>query len=199
VTIGTDTSPERLAVLLRLLDDDSPPVRASVENALGAFGGDVSELLGESGVQLDATNLELLSVLLMPARRERLRREWVVPAGGADAVQDDWDLFEALLRSISDYLHDGVTLRQPVGDALDLLAEELELIASEEGAAGINRTLFESGRLAARQGEEDDGPCAGGKSVERNRTGSLIFANRPPPRYRCGRTYAAAVFPVPLS
>jgi regulator of sirC expression with transglutaminase-like and TPR domain len=156
VTIGTDTSPERLAVLLRLLDDDSPPVRASVENALGAFGGDVSELLGECGVQLDETNLELLSLLLMPARRERLRREWVVPAGGADAVHDDWELFEALLRSISDYLHDGVTLRQPLGDALDLLAEELELIASEEGAAGINRTLFESGRFTARQGDEDD-------------------------------------------
>ncbi|WP_075091001.1 transglutaminase family protein [Haloferula sp. BvORR071] len=156
MTIGTDTSPERLAVLLRLLDDDSPPVRASVENALSAFGGDVSELLSESEVPLGEAELELLSLLLLPARRERLRREWVVPAGGAAAVLDDWELFEALLRSLSDYLHDGVTMRQPLGDGLDLLAEELEFVASEDGAAGLNRVLFESGRFAARQGDEDD-------------------------------------------
>lgn len=156
VTIGTDTSPERLSVLLRLLDDDSPPVRASVENALAAFGGDVSELLGESEVTLGESELELLSLLLLPARRERLRREWVVPAEGAAAVSDDWEQFEALLRSISDYLHDGVTLRQPLGDALDLLAEELEVTAAEHGAAGLNRALFESGRFSANTGEEDD-------------------------------------------
>lgn len=156
MTIGTDTSPERLSVLLRLLDDDSPPVRASVGKALGAFGGDVSELLGESQAKLDDSDLELLSLLLLPARRERLRREWVVPAGGAAAVQDDWEQFEALLRSLSDYLHDGVTLRQPLCDALDLIAEELEAMAGEQGAAGLNRALFESGRFSANTGEEDD-------------------------------------------
>ena len=156
MTIGTDTSPERLSVLLRLLDDDSPPVRASVEAALGAFGGDVSELLGGCDAQLGESELELLSLLLLPARRDRLRREWVVPAGGAAAVLDDWDQFEALLRSLSDYLHDGVTLRQPLGDALDLIAEELEGIAGEHGAAGLNRALFESGRFSANTGEEDD-------------------------------------------
>lgn len=156
MTTATDTSPERLAVLLRLLDDDSPPVRASVESALSAFGGDVSELLGEMELKLDDADLELLSLLLLPARRERLRREWIVPAGGAAAVQDDWEQFEALLRTLSDYLHDGVTLRQPLGDALDLLAEEFETIGDEEGAAGLNRVLFESGRFSANRDEEDD-------------------------------------------
>lgn len=156
VTTRTDTSPERLAVLLRLLDDDSPPVRASVEAALSEFGGDVSELLGEMDVTLAEADLELLSLLLLPSRRERLRREWVVPAGGAAAVHDDWEQFEALLRSLSDYLHDGVTMRQPLGDALDLLTEELQAIADEEGPAGINRALFESGRYVANVQEEDD-------------------------------------------
>jgi regulator of sirC expression with transglutaminase-like and TPR domain len=156
VTPATDTSPERLSVLLRLLDDDSPPVRASVEHALSAFGGDVSELLGEMDLRLGEPDLELLSLLLLPARRERLRREWVVPAGGAAAVQEDWEQFEALLRSLSDYLHDGVSLRQPLGDALDLLADELELTAADEGAAGLNRALFESGRFHANTDEEDD-------------------------------------------
>ena len=156
MTTETDTSPERLAVLLRLLDDDSPPVRASVESALSAFGGDVSELLGEMKPVLDDAELELLSLLLLPARRERLRREWIVPAGGAAAVEDDWEQFEALLRTLSDYLHDGVSLRQPLGDALDLLAEELETVADEDGAAGLNRMLFESGRFTANRDEEDD-------------------------------------------
>jgi regulator of sirC expression with transglutaminase-like and TPR domain len=156
VTAAPDTSPERLALLLRLLDDDSPPVRASVEAALSAYDGDVSELLGEMDIDLDEAELELLSLLLLPSRRERLRREWIVPAGGAEAVQDDWDQFEALLRSLSDYLHDGVSLRQPLGDALDLLAEELEDIASNDGAAGLNKALFESGRFKANFREEDD-------------------------------------------
>jgi regulator of sirC expression with transglutaminase-like and TPR domain len=156
VTSATDTSPERLSVLLRLLDDDSPPVRASVEAALSAFGGDVSELLGGLDAGLGESELELLSLLLLPARRERLRREWVVPAGGAAAVHDDWEQFEALLRTLSDYLHDGVTLRQPLGDALDLLAEDLEEIASEQGAAGLNRSMFENGRFTANLHEEDE-------------------------------------------
>ena len=116
----------------------------------------MSELLGEMDVTLDQAELELLSMLLLPSRRERLRREWVVPAGGASAVHDDWELFEALLRTLSDYLHDGVSLRQPLGDALDLLTEELQVIADDEGAAGMNRALFESGRYVANILEEDD-------------------------------------------
>lgn len=142
--------------MLRLLDDDSPPVRASVEAALAAYGGDVSELLGGLDAGLGEAELELLSLLLQPARRERLRREWVVPAGGAAAVHDDWEQFEALLRTLSDYLHDGVTLRQPLADALDLLAEELEAIAADHGAAGLNRVLFEEGRFTANTDEEDE-------------------------------------------
>jgi regulator of sirC expression with transglutaminase-like and TPR domain len=53
-------------------------------------------------------------------------------------------------------ISDGVTLRQPLCDALDLIAEELEVMAGEQGAAGLNRALFESGRFSANTGEEDD-------------------------------------------
>jgi regulator of sirC expression with transglutaminase-like and TPR domain len=139
-----------------LLDDDSPPVRTSVEGALAAFGGDVSEVLAGLDDQPGESELDVLSQLLLPARRERLRREWVVPAGGAAAVHDDWEQFEALLRTLSDYLHDGVTIRQPLADALDLLAEELDGLIRDQGAAGLNRELFESGRLFANLEEEDE-------------------------------------------
>ena len=60
MTIRTDTSPERLAVLLRLLDDDSPPVRASVEAALSGFGGDVCELLGGMDISVGEAELALV-------------------------------------------------------------------------------------------------------------------------------------------
>lgn len=154
----SDASPERLALLLRLLDDETPAVRASVESALNAFQGDVSELLGDISADLSSSDLGLLSQLLRPARRERLRREWVVPAGGASAVHDDWDHFEALLRILSDYLHDGVSLRQPLGDALDLLAEELGAAAAEEGAKALNHALFVTRRFTANHQVEDDPP-----------------------------------------
>src|SRR5690606_3538983 len=81
-----------------------------------------------------------------------LEREWVAPTGGAQALAEDWDSFEALLRSLSDFLHDGVTLRQPLSDALDLLAEE----AAESGVLteeDLRAFLFGSNRF---QGNRSD-------------------------------------------
>jgi regulator of sirC expression with transglutaminase-like and TPR domain len=50
--------------------------------------------------------------------------EWQIPAGGRAAMAEDWDSFEYHLRLISDYLHDGISLRPPLSDALDLIADE---------------------------------------------------------------------------
>ena len=117
---------DTLSTLLRLLDDDTPEVRTSLSEALEVFGGDVSELLAQTANPPRGEDLKLLSSLLRPARRRRLRREWIVPSNGVNGLDDDWDRVESLLRMISDYLHDGVTVRQPLGDALDFLAEENE-------------------------------------------------------------------------
>lgn len=151
----TADSPERLRTILKLLDDETPAVRAGIRTALSAYGGDVSEQLSTLNTTPPSDDLLVLIELLRPERRARLRREWIVPAGGASAVMDDWEHLEALLRLISDYLHDGVSLRQPLADALDLLADELTPIADEEGAAGINRALFQSGRLQPNFKNED--------------------------------------------
>jgi hypothetical protein len=130
-----------LAALVRLLDDETPEVRQRVTSRIALCGGDLSEWLAAHPRELSARERELLVEMLRPARQENLARDWVAPTGGAAALQEDWETFEALLRVISDFLHDGITLRQPLSDALDLLAEEAE----ESGvttARGLKDFLF---------------------------------------------------------
>lgn len=142
--------------MLRLLDDETPEVRSRVAERLTLYGGDLSEWLASRPQALGKHEKAVLAGLLRTPRRAALEREWLVPTGGAAALREDWEAFEALLRLISDFLHDGVTLRQPLSDALDLLAEE----AGENGVASsrdLRTFLFQSGRLA---GNEDRGDPA---------------------------------------
>jgi hypothetical protein len=133
-----------LKALLRLLDDETPAVRERIAARLAETTGDLSEALAEIGWDGSDYEQELLSGILHPARRDTLYREWCVPSGG---LGDDWETLEHLLRLLSDFLHDGVNLRQSLPDALDLLAEEAE----EQGGAlsedELRRYLFESGRF----------------------------------------------------
>ncbi len=141
--------PRELSALLRLLDDDTPEVRSGVKVRLSEYGGDLSEILPDVDPGLDDSGKSLLAEILRPARRKTLRDEWLVPGSGTAALGDDWDFFESQLRLLSDFLHDGVSLRQPLSDALDLLAEE-----ARESSEGVEFTandlrifLFENGRL----------------------------------------------------
>jgi len=150
-------APEELSALLRLLDDETPEVRSRVSARLACSSGDLSEWLSTQSIRLGKPELSLLVEMLRPGRRTNLAREWVVPSGGAAALAEDWDSFEALLRMLSDFLHDGVTLRQPLSDALDLLAEE----AAENGVLtedDLRTHLFESGRLKGNAVDFQD-PC----------------------------------------
>jgi regulator of sirC expression with transglutaminase-like and TPR domain len=104
---------------------------------------------------LDEAEQALLAGMLSPPRRKTLEREWTVPTGGASALHDDWDSFEALLRTISDFLHDGITVRQALSDGLDLLAEE----ANEAGVGSANELrafLFGESRLVGNRSGYDD-------------------------------------------
>ena len=138
--------PKELAALLRMLDDDTPEVRTVVTDRLAEVGGDISEILPDMAGGLNDSEKRLLAGLLLPARRRILREEWLTPGFGSAALGGDWELFESQLRLLSDFLHDGISLRQPLSDALDLLAEE----AQESGASSPNELrgfLFEEGRL----------------------------------------------------
>jgi hypothetical protein len=148
-------APEELGALLRLLDDETPAVRERVSQRLALCGGDLSEWLATQPRSLSKREQILLSEMLGPGRREILAREWIAPTGGASALQEDWETFEALLRTLSDFLHDGISLRQPLSDALDLLAEE----AADEGvstALELRKFLFNGTRLTGNQSEYHD-------------------------------------------
>ena len=148
-------TPEELDALLRLLDDPTPEVRTRVAERLALCGGDLSEWLATHPRVLTHAEQGLLIQMLRPPRREALARDWIAPTGGASALQEDWESFEALLRSLSDFLHDGISLRQPLSDALDLLAEE----AGDEGVTTANELrayLFNGIRLTANQSDYHD-------------------------------------------
>ena len=146
---------DELAALVRLLDDETPGVRERVAERLALCGGDISEWLSAQSRVLSKQEQKLLSEMLSPPRREILAREWIAPSGGAAALQEDWESFEALLRNLSDFLHDGISLRQPLSDALDLLAEE----AADEGVSSaieLRTFLFCGARLTGNPRKYDD-------------------------------------------
>ncbi len=143
-------APEELDALLRLLDDETPAVRQRVAERLSLCGGDISEWLATRPGELSGHDRELLAEMLSPPRRANLTKEWIVPTGGGDALQEDWETFEALLRAVSDFLHDGISLRQPLSDALDLLAEEAS-DAGIDSAIELRKFLFKGNRLTGNQ------------------------------------------------
>lgn len=148
-------APGELEALLRLLDDETPSVRERVAARLALCGGDISEWLATQPRELSKQEQRLLVEMLSPPRREILAREWIAPTGGAAALQEDWESFESLLRTLSDFLHDGISLRQPLSDALDLLAEE----AADEGIATameLRKFLFDGTRLTGNQEDYND-------------------------------------------
>ena len=169
-TNAAPPTPEELEALLRLLDDETPEVRERVSERFAQCGGDISEWLASRPHPLSGEEKSLLSDMLSPPRREALERDWLVPTEGAAALREDWESLEAMLRALSDFLHDGITIRQPLSDALDLLAEEAE----EAGAFSANDLrafLFEGGRFSGNRKRHDDPrnsdlawAIAGGKS-----------------------------------
>ncbi len=147
--------PNELRALIRLLDDETPEVRQRVAERLASCGGDLSELLSSLLIPLTPWQRSALSRILGTSRRDAIERDWLVPSGGAGALREDWESFEALLRILSDFLHDGISCRQPLSDALDLLAEEAESmdIASPRQ---LSEFLFAGGQLRGNRESYDD-------------------------------------------
>lgn len=133
----------KVRTLLRLLDDQNDSVRDGVAMALLDYHGDVSDQLLAEGLNLNNQETQLLSERLHPGRQAALRAEWVVPFGPLNSPEGDWDGLEALLRLLSDYLHDGVSVRPSLSDSLDLLTAELS--EQPESPEALARLLFGPG------------------------------------------------------
>ena len=134
-----------LPSLLALLDDPDAVVRDGVEKALLSFRGDVSDQILGLGLDLSPSEKRKLSQRLHPGRHLALREEWVVPFNRLSAPDGDWEALEALLRLISDFLHDGVTVRLSLSDELDMLTEEVSDSAID--ALSLATALFDEGPL----------------------------------------------------
>ncbi len=132
----------KLTSLIKLLDDENDTVQSGIESALRDYHGDLSDTLLAEGIHLNTKEAMKLSSRLHPSRQATLREEWVVPFARLNAPDGDWESLESLLRSISDYLHDGITLRPSLSDQLDLLSEEAQAHCNTE--AELAHFLFQS-------------------------------------------------------
>lgn len=144
-----------LPYLIRLLDDQDPAVRPVIQQQFSSFGGDISQDLAALGIQLPGGDKKRLAKLLEPGRRETLREEWLVLSGGAASLEDDWEGFEAILRQLSDFLHDGITLRPSLSDSLDLLASEVREDLPAPTADELRLWLFDKGPFTGVKAKAD--------------------------------------------
>ncbi|MGB0775283.1 MAG: HEAT repeat domain-containing protein, partial [Akkermansiaceae bacterium] len=144
-------SAQDLPYLIQLLDDDDPEVQKAVCSGLKTMGGDISENLAAQGISLSKYKQRKVSQLLRGGRREELMEAWLTPSNGFSSLDHDWESLEHYLRLISDFLHDGITLRASLTDQLDILADELReelLIPSEQG---VYDWMFGEGKFENRE------------------------------------------------
>lgn len=139
-----------LPFLLRLLDDEQPDVRKVISAQLANLGGDLSDQVAGLGIDLSDKDRTVLSTLLQPARRDSLRQSWFTPSRALLEPDGDWDLFEAFLRMISDFLHDGVSLRPSMSDLLDDLADESAELGLDDPIP-LASWLFDGNRFTANK------------------------------------------------
>jgi regulator of sirC expression with transglutaminase-like and TPR domain len=135
--------------LLKLLDDETVEVRQGVERALLDYEGDASDDLAALGIHLKSKEAQLLSTSLHAGRQKALKEQWAMPASHLRYPDSDHDLLESLLRLLSDFLHDGVTLRPSLSDELDILAREAETEVATP--LELSAWLFLSGRFTGNK------------------------------------------------
>ena len=148
------TTSSHFGSLLKLLDDEDEEVQEGIQQALLEFEGDASNDLAALGIDLKSREAKLLSNSLHAGRQKVLCDHWAMPAGSLSSPDGDYETFESLLRLISDFLHDGVTLRPSLSDQLDLLAQEAQ--AEVSTPLELAHWLFKSGRFEGNRASPFD-------------------------------------------
>jgi len=134
---------EQLPHLLKLLDDDSAEIQTALQEQFAQSDGDISDHIAALGIDLSPEDQARLSSLLRPSKRQTLMDEWSV----SQNLNHDSDSFEHLLRLISEFLHDGISLRSSLTDMLDILADEALTKLEGPTANSLRRWLFEGNKF----------------------------------------------------
>lgn len=142
---------KQLPFLLKLLDDKEPATQAALKQEFAESSGDISNELAALAIDLSPKDQAKLSQLLLPGRRTNLVTEWQIPSGGATAISEDWDSFEHHLRIISDFLHDGISLRPSLPDMVDMLTQEAQDQISEMTSNNLRKWMFEEGKFKGNE------------------------------------------------
>lgn len=138
--------PSELSYVIKLIDDPDPSVKSAVEEYLVKFSGDLSEEIAGEAISLTAYERKELSRMLMPGRRKTLAQNWQLPTQFKEDQGTDWETFEFLLSLLSDYLHDGITLRPSLADSIDQLCDEAQMADATSSTKELCRFLFNSSR-----------------------------------------------------
>lgn len=139
--------PSDLLHVIKLLDDPDASVQEAVRGYFQGYGGDISEQIAGDAISLSHKERRLLSQYLIPGRQRNLANQWLIPSAFHKEGCQDWDTFEFLLSLLSDYLHDGLTLRPSLADSLDQLADEVHLAEASTSIEKLGRFLFSSERF----------------------------------------------------
>ncbi len=144
-------SEQNIPHLIKLLDDKEPATQQVLKQEFAYSSGDLSHEMAALAIDLKSQDRAKLSQLLLPGRRATLQQEWQSPEAGSGAISDDWDSFEHHLRIISDYLHDGISLRPPLPDMINLIAKEAQEELPEMNANELRKWMFVSGKFSGNK------------------------------------------------
>ena len=137
--------------IIKLLDDPDPTVQVAIEGFLKQFDGDISEHIAGEAISLSRTQHSQLSEYLLPGRKEILEASWSIPKRFKLSESRDFDSLEYLLSLLSDYLHDGLTLRPSLADSLDHLLDEVHGAKAGNSVDDLLRFLYKSERFTGNR------------------------------------------------
>ncbi|MDH3253017.1 MAG: transglutaminase-like domain-containing protein [Ignavibacteria bacterium] len=132
------TDESQIPYLIRLLDDDTPSVRASVMRTLASFGPSLDDALERHGVVPDARQMHVLEPLLVEHRGSRLRQQW--PDWHKESV--DKARLEHALRILGEFQIGGARGGRLTGH-LDSLAEGFRAWFPGGGVLDLSHFLFD--------------------------------------------------------
>jgi len=137
--------------IIKLLDDPDPSVQVAIEGFLEQFDGNISEHIVGEAISLTKAQRTQLSGYLLPGRKKVLQDNWFVPNRFQLADSRDVDSLEYLLSLLSDFLHDGITLRPSLADSLDQLLDEVHTAGAGDSVSDLVKFLFKSGQFTGNR------------------------------------------------